>query len=138
MSQGGTADGATNKDVAGVHADDRGAVVGERTEGGRTNHEPGPLLLLPLSPFPAQLLAAGAAAVAGAARRALRGAAALHGLPAVPRAALAPRPERAEELLPRLPLLAGCVLSGRRGTNHRVYRGHREGRRGLLSSLCSL
>src|SRR5262249_25468642 len=75
---------------------------------------------LPLSPFPAQLLAAGAAAVAGAARRALRGAAALHGLPAVPRAALAPRPERAEELLPRLPLLAGCVLSGRRGTNHRV------------------
>src|SRR5262245_11546769 len=102
-------------DVAGVRPDGRRAVARERTEGGGPAGEPGPLLLLPLPPVPAQLLAGGDAAVAGAARRALPAASGVHGLSAVPRAALALRPARAEELLSRLPFLARRILRRKHG-----------------------
>src|SRR5436309_15383723 len=101
--QGGNTDGSMAAPVAGVRAAGGGAVGDERAEGGGAGAEPRPLLLLPLPPVPAQLLAAGVGRVAGEARRALPAAAGLHGLPALPRAALALRPARAQELLPRLP-----------------------------------
>ena len=48
--------------------------------------------------------------LAGASRRALPGAARLHGLPTLPRNPLALRPARADEALPRVPFLARRVL----------------------------
>src|SRR5262249_51575140 len=70
-----------------------------------------PLLLLPLLLLPPQLLADQQPAVAGEAGGAVHAAAGLHGLPALPRAALALLALGAPAVLPRVPLLARPDLS---------------------------
>src|SRR5207248_4896003 len=88
------------------------AVVDPRAgPGGGLVHRP--VLLLPLLLLPAQLLAQHDL-LAGEAGRPVHAPAGVHGLPAVPRAALALRVAGAAELLPRVPLLAGRVLTAER------------------------
>src|SRR5437868_14556933 len=107
---GGLSDDATDAGMAGLRSGGRRAVAGIGRPGAGTAVHHGPVLLLPLLLLSAQLLAADVAGLPGTSRRALPAAARLHGLPALPRAALALRPAQPDEPLPRLPLLAGRLL----------------------------
>ena len=86
-----------------------GAVAGAGGPGAGRGLVHRPVLLLPLLLLPAQLLAEHDL-LAGEAGRPVRAPAGVHGVPAVPRGALALRVAGAAELLPRVPLLAGRVL----------------------------
>src|SRR5262249_50736200 len=71
-----------------------------------------PLLVLSVPVFPAQLLAEPGAELAVTVQPALPAGAGVHGVPRLQAAALALGVFRAAVLLPRLPLLAGSVLTG--------------------------
>src|SRR5262245_14956179 len=100
MNQEGLDDAAKDATLAWLWVAGAGGVadVGQFRPG-TTGLRSGPVLLLPLPPVPAQLLAAELPRLAGEDRRPVSPAARLHGLSALPRAALALRHARADELL---------------------------------------
>src|SRR5262249_4557352 len=127
-------DEATDASAARGRSAGAGPVVGLASAGTGAELQHGSFLLLPLLLLPTQLLAEHFAHLAGASRPALRQAAGLYVVPGLPGDALALRSEPANELLPRLPFLAGSVLNHRTSptATGRSPRGYRRAARCLM------